>query len=157
IQSCQSIAQPGAVGRDSRNEQNPADKREQIGELEQTFRTHVLPSTLAWTMGVAMAWRSPSTAQGSPVRDDRARGVVAGGAGDPAARMSTRPAVIEPLKRPAIIGVAEHGAGGEQLIERQRAMKDVAAGQPEHLFEVERAQGLAADHAPRETRRIAVD
>ena len=62
--------------------------------------------------------------------------------------------MIEALQRPAIIGMAEHRPRREQLVERQRAMKDVAAEQAEIPLEIERRQNLAADHACREARRI---
>src|SRR5262249_61374053 len=88
-----------------------------------------------------------------PIGDDRARGVVAGRTGDTAAGMRAGAAVIESRKRRAIIGIAERRTRPEQLVERQGAMKDVAAGQPEHLFEIERAERLAADHARLEARR----
>src|SRR5262245_9679875 len=88
------------------------------------------------------AARSASPAAPTPVRDDRPRRIVPGGAGHPSPWMRARSAMIEPFQRAAIIGVAERRAGPEQLIERERAMEDVAAGQAEHLLEVERAARL---------------
>ncbi len=81
------------------------------------------------------------------------RRVVGGGAGDAAAGVGARAAMVEALQRPAIIGVAQHRPRREQLIERQRAVKDVAAEQAELPLEVERRQHLAADHARRKARR----
>src|SRR5262245_1131930 len=81
------------------------------------------------------------------VGEDRARGVVAGGAGDTAARVRARAAVVEALERAAVVRIAEHGPRPEQLIEGERAVKDIAADKAEHLLEVERAQHLAADDA----------
>src|SRR4051794_25940175 len=63
----------------------------------------------------------------APIRKDRPRRIVAGRAGDPAARMSTCAAMVEAGHRTAIVGMAEQRAGPEQLIERERAMKNVAA------------------------------
>src|SRR5580698_1525995 len=67
---------------------------------------------------------SPSTGCPQPVHrlskqravipQDRLRGVVAGRAGDAAAGMGAGAAVIEPLQRPAIVGVSEHRPGREQ-------------------------------------------
>ena len=93
----------------------------------------------------------------APVGEDRVRGIVAGRAGDAAAGMRAGAAMIEARQRPAVVGIAEHGPRPEQLVERHRAVRDVAADEAEHLFEVERAQRLAADHARLEARRIAVD
>src|SRR5579872_3504251 len=72
-----------------------------------------------------------STKQRAVIRQDRPRGIVAGCAGDAAAGMGAGPAVIEALQGTAIIGVAEHRAGREYLVERQRAVEDVAAQEPE--------------------------
>jgi hypothetical protein len=46
--------------------------------------------------------------QRAMIAQNCARGVVAGGAGDAAAGMGTRAAMIEALQRPAIIGMAQH-------------------------------------------------
>ena len=62
---------------------------------------------------------------------------------------------VEAGQRAAIVAVAEHRARGEQLIERQRAVKDVAADQAEGAFEIERAQDLPAEHRGLEVRRVA--
>src|SRR4051794_36757390 len=93
----------------------------------------------------------------APIGQDRAGSVVAGRAGDAAAGVRTCAAKIEALERAAIVGIAEHRSCPEQLIERQRAMENVAAGETEYPFEVERAQHLAAEHAVLETRGIAID
>src|SRR4029079_5165646 len=65
-------------------------------------------------------------------------GVVAGGTGDAASGMGAAAAMIKSLHRRAVIGVAEHRAGGEQLVQRQCAMKDVAAQKPELALKIER-------------------
>src|SRR5262245_50973016 len=67
--------------------------------------------------------------QGAVVGKDGAGGIVAGGAGDAAAGVGAGAAVIEALQRPAVVGMAEHRPRGEQLVQRQRAVEDVAAEQ----------------------------
>src|SRR5258708_34434119 len=84
----------------------------------------------------------PSPKQRPVITQDHARGVVAGGAGDAAAGMRAAAAMVEPLQRPAIIGVAKHRPRREQLIERQRAMKNIAAEQAELALQVERRENL---------------
>ena len=59
----------------------------------------------------------PSPKQRPVIPQDRTRGVVAGGAGDAAAGMGAGAAMVEPLQRPAIIGVAEHRPRREQLVQ----------------------------------------
>src|SRR3954462_535650 len=73
----------------------------------------------------------PLPEQRAVIAQDRLGGVVAGGAGDAAAGMGAGAAMVEALQGPAVIGVAQHRAGREQLVQRQRAMKDVAAEQAE--------------------------
>src|SRR5947208_4439418 len=86
----------------------------------------------------------PSPKQRPVIAQNHARGVVAGGAGDAAAGMGAAAAMVEPLQRPAIIGVAEHWPRREQLIERQRAVKNIAAEQPELALQIERREDLPA-------------
>src|SRR5258705_2712397 len=90
------------------------------------------------------------------IPEDDARGVVAGGAGDAAAGMRAASAMVETPQGSAIIGLAEHRPRRKQLVQRQRAMKNVAAKQAELALEIERRQDLAADHACREARRILI-
>src|ERR1700681_2355461 len=71
--------------------------------------------------------------------------------------MSTRAAVIESLERPPIVRIAERRPRPEQLIERQGAVEDVAAGQAEDLLQVKRAQRRAAEDARLEAGRITLD
>src|SRR6266568_492858 len=52
--------------------------------------------------------------------------------------------------------MAEQRAGPEQLIERKRAVEDVAADEPEGLLQVEWAQRLTADDARLEARSVAL-
>src|SRR5581483_1645054 len=74
------------------------------------------------------------------VAQDHLGRIVAGRAGDAAARMGAGTAMIEPLQRTTIIGVAQHRARGEQLIQRQRAVEDVAAEKAELALQVERGE-----------------
>ena len=50
--------------------------------------------------------------------------------GDAAARVGRSAAHVEAGDRRAIIGAPQHWAGGEELVERQRPVKDVAADPP---------------------------
>src|SRR3984885_8032650 len=71
----------------------------------------------------AMTSLSVSPKQRAVILQDHPRGVVAGGAGDATAGMCAAAAVIKTLPRAAIIGMAEHRARGEQLIQGQRAVE----------------------------------
>jgi hypothetical protein len=85
------------------------------------------------------------------------RGVVAGRAGHAAARMGARSAQVKAGQRSAVIGVAQHRAGGKQLVQRQDAMKDVAPDETELTFEIERAEDLTADDARFESGGVTID
>jgi hypothetical protein len=69
----------------------------------------------------------PSPKQRPVIPEDHAGGVVAGRAGDAAAGMRAGAAMVEALQGSAIIGVAEHRPRREQLVQRQRAVEDIAA------------------------------
>src|SRR2546423_2727519 len=101
--------------------------------------------------------RPRSLKQRPVIPEDYPRGIVARGAGDAAAGMRAASAMVEPLQRPAIIGMAEHRARREQLIERQRAMKNIAPNQPELALQIQRREDLPAHYTCRETRGILVD
>ena len=88
------------------------------------------------------------------VGQDRRRRIVAGRAGDAAARMCARAAMVEAAERSAIISIAKHRTCPEQLIERECAMEDVAAKKAELLFQIERAQRLGCDDARQQTRPV---
>src|SRR6516225_2703978 len=92
-----------------------------------------------------------------PIRNDGARRVMARCPGDAAARMRSRPAVIETLHRRAVVGVAQRRTCPEQLIERESAVEDVAAGEAEDLLQVERRKRGAGDDARLESRRVTLD
>src|SRR5437868_10520983 len=72
------------------------------------------------------------------------RAVVAGRAGDAAARMGARAAQVEPLERSAIVRVAQHRSRRPELIERKLAVEDVAADQAEVALEVRRRERAVA-------------
>src|SRR5277367_5937917 len=72
------------------------------------------------------------------------RRVVPGGAGDAAAGVGAGAAHIEAGDRAAMVGVAQHRAGREYLVEVERAVEDVAADQAESPLQVQRAHDLAA-------------
>jgi hypothetical protein len=71
------------------------------------------------------------------IPQDHLRRVVAGSAGDAAAGVGAAAAVIKALQGPTIIGMAEHRTRREQLVQRQRAMEDIAAEQAELALQVE--------------------
>src|SRR6516162_5578303 len=96
------------------------------------------------------------SAKPPPIRNDGTRGVMARCPGDTAARMRSRPAVIEGRHRRAVIRIAQGRPCPEQLIERERAVEDVAAGEAEDLLQVERRERGAGDDARLESRRIAL-
>src|SRR5258707_11911988 len=123
------------------------------------MREHALAMTVSNPIPLAMTvWlhlrHSPK--QRPVIPQNHARGVVAGGAGDAAAGMRAAAAMVEPLQRPAIIGMAEHRPRREQLIERQRAVKNIAAEQAELALQIERRQNLPADDACRKARRVTI-
>ena len=84
---------------------------------------------------LALSAARPSPA--AKIADHLARGVMAGSAGDAAARMGRGAAHVEAGNGRAIVGVSEHGAGGIKLVETQAAMEDVAADEAEFALEVE--------------------
>ena len=63
---------------------------------------------------------------------------MAGRASDPASRMASRAAQIEPLDRTPIIRVAQHRTRREDLPQIERSVEYVAADEAECSFEVER-------------------
>src|SRR5258706_12012826 len=79
-----------------------------------------------------------SPKQRAVILQDHPRGVVAWGAGDAAAGMGAGAAMIQAFERSAVIGVAQHWPRREQLVQRQRAVKNIAAQETEVALEVER-------------------
>src|SRR5215510_1079156 len=68
-----------------------------------------------------------------------------------------RAAVIEPSHGAAVVGMTQHRPRREQLVQRQRAVKDVAAEQAELPLEIERGQHLPTDDTSCKTRREPID
>src|SRR6185503_14414947 len=86
-----------------------------------------------------------SAKQRPVVAQDHGRRVVAGGAGDSAAGMRAAAAMVKALEWAAIVGVAQHRTGREQLVQAERAVEDVAAEQAELALEIERREGMAPE------------
>ena len=64
---------------------------------------------------------------------------------------------VELLECTTIVALAQQRAGAEHLVQAQRAVEDVAADQADAALQVEWTEGLVADHAAREIRRVVVD
>ena len=84
------------------------------------------------------------------------RRVVARCAGNAAAGMGAGTAHVEAFHRRTIIGVAHDRTRREYLIERQRAVHDVAARETEGAFQIKRRQRHAAEHGGFESGRRAI-
>ena len=80
------------------------------------------------------------------IAQDFARRIMAGRAGDAAARMGSGAAQIEARERAAVITVAKHGTRREELIQLEPAMHDVAADEPENALQIERREDLPPQH-----------
>src|SRR5262249_35491986 len=79
------------------------------------------------------------------------------GADDASSRMCRRAAQEEPADRRAVAGPARRGPEEEELVERHRALEDVAARQREGALEVERRQYLPGEHRALEVGRVLVE
>src|SRR5256885_13073202 len=90
------------------------------------------------------------------VLNDLARSVAAVDAADATTGMRARTAEIEILDRRPVVGIAGHGPPGEELVEREVAVHDVATHQAVLLLHVVGAKHLAlldgALEVPREAR-----
>src|SRR6266496_6003454 len=84
------------------------------------------------------------------------RRVVARSSRDASARMGARAAQVKAAHRRTVIGVAEHRARREQLIEGERAVEDVPADEAEIALEIERREDFSREDARLEIRRVAV-
>src|SRR5262245_53716562 len=71
--------------------------------------------------------------------------------------MGAGAAMVKARHRTAVVRIAQHRPCREDLVERERAMEDVAAGKAEYALEVERTQGLVADNAVGKSGSVAVD
>src|SRR3954471_18841344 len=83
-----------------------------------------------------------------------ARAVVAGRARDAAARMGAGAAQVESLDRAAVVRMAEQRPGRPQLVERKRAVEDVAADEAEVALQVGGREGAVAEDAGAKARRV---
>src|SRR5713226_10368996 len=77
------------------------------------------------------------------VVDDFAGGVGAGSAGEAVAGMRAGAAEIEAADGSAVARPVEQRAEGEELVEGQFAVKDVASGEAVSFFEVMRSDDLS--------------
>src|SRR6267154_5874338 len=84
------------------------------------------------------------------------RRVVSWCSGDAAAGVRARGAEVEAFHGRAVVGVAENRAGGKELVERQRSVKDVTPDHAEIALEIERREDLAREDARLEVRGVAV-
>src|SRR5713226_2542698 len=71
--------------------------------------------------------------------------------------MRARAAQVQSAHGRAVIGKAQHRPRREKLVQSERAVKDVTAGQAELALEVERRQDPAGEDALLEIRGAAVD
>src|SRR5439155_27017870 len=63
---------------------------------------------------------------------------------------------VEALERPAVVAASEHRPGREKLIERELPVKDVATGQTELAFQIQRGKRAQRDNACAEAGSVAV-
>src|SRR5438874_6753192 len=84
------------------------------------------------------------------------RRVVTRESRDAAARVRSRAAHVQSFERAAVIAVTEHRTRGEELVETQRAMEDIAPDETEFALEVERRKRSPSDHAGAEIRGVAI-
>src|ERR1700744_609589 len=91
------------------------------------------------------------------IREDFTRGVMSGSPRDTATRMGSGATHVQTLQRSAVVLISEHRARREHLIERQCAVKYVAADETEGALEIQRALDLAPEHGGFEIRGVLVD
>src|SRR5271166_5256667 len=63
---------------------------------------------------------------------------------------------VESRNRGAVVGVSQHWPRRIELVERETAVKDVAADKPELALEVERRENLAGDDGRPKARRVTL-
>ncbi len=115
-----------------------------------------LPPTLPPFLPIPDCRLAPGRSAPSPhVAQDLARRVVPRNAGHAAARMRAGAAEVQAAHRRPVVAVTEHRSRREQLVERQRAVEDVAADEPELALEIERRERATAEDAGLEIRRDA--
>src|SRR6185436_15635625 len=88
---------------------------------------------------------------------DLARGVLPRRSGEAVARMRARTAEIEPFDRRGVVGPAQRRPHGEQLVERELAMMNMAAGEAVDLFEVEWCDDLPLLDQRGDARRVRLE
>src|SRR5690349_22470621 len=91
------------------------------------------------------------------VLHDLTRRSASRNAGHAAAGMRARSAQVEALHGHQVVGVAEHRPRREQLIERERAVKDVAADEAELTLEIQWRQRAPAEDTRAESGREPLD
>src|SRR6185503_5333067 len=91
------------------------------------------------------------------VREDLARRILSGLPRDPAARVGSRRAQVEPVDGEAIPRAPEERPPEEPLVEGLLAVERVAAAQAVVALEVQRRDHLAGTNARGETRRQPVE
>lgn len=89
------------------------------------------------------------------VTNDLAGGIMAGNAGDAAARMGAGATKIKPCDGHTVIGMAQHRTGREQLVETELTVKDVAVRKSEAPFQIQRRKNLARENRAAEVRCVS--
>src|SRR5437899_7115219 len=102
-------------------------------------------------VGSAVSTRAPA----SRVAQDLACRVMPGNSRHAAAWMGPRSAEIQASHRHSIVRVTQHRPRGEELVEREAAMKNIASCEPEITLEIEGRQRAARAHAGAEVRRVS--
>src|SRR4051812_49800263 len=110
-------------------------------------------SLLALVYPRRLRWRLPRHAP-AEVAQHLARAVMAGRACHAAPRMGPRAAQVKPFDGRAVIRMPEQRPCRPQLVERQRAMEDVAAHEAEIPLEVGRGKRAMPNDAGLEPRRV---
>src|SRR6185295_19997529 len=93
-------------------------------------------------------------ATGTQVALDLAGGIVAARADDAAARMRGGAAEIQPTDRRAVVGVSRQWTREKQLVQRHRALENVAARETELALEIEWRQHLTVDDRAFQVRSV---
>ena len=90
------------------------------------------------------------------ISDDHLGGVVTGRTGHAATGVGACAAQVQAGNDTTIIRLPDHGPCAEQLVERQRAVEDVATNQAEGALQVHRRQHLPAQNGLRKSGRVLV-
>src|SRR5262245_983872 len=122
--------------------------------LREALRPKLCPESRSHGNAVVFAALARAPAE---VLEHASRRVVAGRAADAAAGMAAGAAEIEAGDRRAIACRPDVRPQAEQLVQIVPAVKDIALGQAEHAFEIERCQDLASDRDTRQVGDVACD